>query len=29
VIFEQYGFAYEKERRLMERGHAGFAADGA
>ncbi len=29
VIFEQYGFAYEKGRRLMERIQQGFAPGGA
>jgi acetoin utilization protein AcuC len=28
VIFEKYGFAYEKGRRLMERIETGFAEDG-
>ncbi len=28
IIFERYGFAYQKGRRLMERIHAGFAENG-
>lgn len=28
IIFERYGFAYQKGRRLMERIHAGFAEEG-
>ena len=28
VIFERYGFAYQQGRKLMERIHSGFSADG-